>query len=113
MSLHIGRKVDGRTILEAGPDIKMDIESSVFPALFDDGKYGIVVYNAWPYTSWESDNQHAQRAIEQSNLLPTVSLGGGEGAVNVQGEDGKGSYLVKMFFTTKKVQYGRMDELHR
>ncbi len=108
----LGMDVEERIVAEVGEPLEMG-GGHIIPVRFTDGKYGIVVAQDWPYRVWVPDSEHAELAIENSKVLPTLSNGVESGILHVHGEDKTGQFLVKLFYNSKKKKEGRVDELHR
>lgn len=118
--LCIGTAVSGpddsqRLVAEIGEECLMS-GGFLAPVKLDNGTYGVAAVYDDRKTGpriWTPDRLEAAEAIEHSIEMPRVRHGIGSDVIHVFGRDKIGGFLVKLFYNHKKLELGRVDELHR
>lgn len=90
-------------------------EDALVPVRLSNGTHLILKCSRNRVRIYKSDNQEAQRLVSNSTTMPVVKYGVGSDVfhVKVTDPDTNEKVLIKLFYNAKKIEYGRVDEVHR
>lgn len=90
-------------------------DDALVPVRLSDGTYRILGCYGQEFHHFVSDNSEVNLLILGSSQMPTIRRGIGSDVWHVTVIDPKtGDHvLLKLFYNTKKIEYGRPDEVHR